>query len=80
MNSRELNELALTARHDRRVSGVRVAIGRAPDTQSAREAFRQAVSDLPGVSGDPDTVADILHYADCLIVRKQELDGQSDTV
>jgi hypothetical protein len=64
-------------KHDRRTSAGRNSIGNAPDVLSAREAFRQAVSSLPGVSADPDTVADIVFFADCLVQRKEDLDLRS---
>ena len=79
MNSRELAAAAAQAKHDRRTSAGRQSIGNSPDVLSAREAFRQAVSGLPGVASDPDTVADIVFFADCLVQRKEQLDGHPDT-
>lgn len=73
MNREEVTA-AVIQKSERRTEDARRFIGNAPDTLSAREAFRQAVSSLPGVSDDPDTVADIVLFADFLINRKEQLD------
>jgi hypothetical protein len=67
-------------RHRRRTEGVRRAIGNAPDTLSAHDTLRDVIAALPGVSGDPDTVADIMFYVDLYVQRKEQLDGRSDTL
>lgn len=77
MNERDIRAAGLEAKHYRRTERVRQDIDSAPDVLSAREAFRQGVSGLPGVSNDPDTVADIVYFADCLVHRKEELDTRA---
>jgi len=57
------------ARHARRTEAARRTIAHAPDIMSAREALRQAVSALPGVSADPDTVPDIMSFVDQFVSR-----------
>lgn len=67
---------SVTAKHDRRTAGVRRTLMNAPDILSAARTLREAVSALPGVSADPDTVADIMDYVDAYMYRKEQLDGQ----
>jgi hypothetical protein len=63
-------------KHERRTADVRRALVNAPDILSAARTLREAVSALPGVSADPDTVADIMDYVDAYMYRKEQLDGQ----
>lgn len=75
--NREQVAAEIEAKHQRRTAAGQRTIGNAPDVLSAREAFRQAVSGLPGVSADPDTVPDIMFFADCLVQRKEQLDTRA---
>lgn len=59
----------VAAKHARRTEAARRTIAHAPDIMSAREALRQAVSALPGVSADPDTVPDIMSFVDQFVSR-----------
>lgn len=68
------------ARHRRRTEGVRRVLGNAPDVLSARDRLRDVIRALPGVSDDPDTVADIMFYVDLYVQRKEQLDARSDTL
>lgn len=61
-------------KHERRTDAVRRTIGHAPDVLSARDRLRIGVSELPGVSGDPDTVSDIMLFVDQFVQRKKQLD------
>lgn len=65
---------SVTAKHDRRTAGVRRTLMNAPDILSGRRYLRDAVSALPGVSNDPDTVADIMDFVDHYVQRKEQLD------
>ena len=62
----------VAAKHARRTEAARRTIAHAPDIMSAREALRQAVSALPGVSADPDTVPDIMSFVDQFVSRDAE--------
>jgi hypothetical protein len=64
-------------KHERRTEAVRRTIVHAVDILSAREHLRQGVSALPGVSDDPDTVADIMDFVDHFVMRKEQLDEEA---
>lgn len=68
------------ARHQRRTAGVRRALMSAPDVLSGRDRLRDVIAALPGVSNDPDTVADIMFYVDLYTQRKEQLDGHPDVL
>jgi hypothetical protein len=68
------------ARHQRRTASVRLALMTAPDVLSGRDRLRDVIRALPGVSDDPDTVADIMFYVDLYVQRKDQLDGRTDTL
>lgn len=70
---------SVETRHERRTEGVRRAICSAPDILSAHARLRDVILALPGVSVDPDTVADIMFYVDLYVSRRDQLSGRSDT-
>lgn len=72
--TREEIRADIEAKHEKRTEAVMRTIGNAPDVLSARERLCQALSVLPGVSADPDTMPDIMLYVDLYVQRKEDLD------
>lgn len=72
--TREEIRKELVLKNQRRTEAVMRTIGNAPDVLSARERLCQALSVLPGVSADPDTMPDIMLYVDLYVQRKEDLD------
>jgi hypothetical protein len=66
------------AKHARRTEAVRRTIVRSPDVLSARQQLRDGILTLPGVSGDPRTIEDIMSFVDQFVQKKEELDRRRE--
>lgn len=66
MNREQVRE-EIEAKRDRRTAGVLRSIRTTSTVTDAREQLRRGVSGLPGVSGDPDTVTDIMFFVDTFL-------------
>lgn len=73
MNREEVSGEADT-KHTRKIEAVRRTIMSGLSVLAAREWLRAGILTLPGVSADPDTIADIMDFVDHYVQRKEQLD------
>lgn len=75
--TREETAAEIAAKHERLSESVRRTIMSGVSVLAAREWLKVGILTLPGVSADPDTIADIMDFVDHFVQRKEQLDTEA---